>query len=163
MGSVSATFGRVKKTRVAAKFLPVLIFASASLFRFSAHAGNRIEDVPELASVLIHHFECESAIVLADTPLRRARFRIAPPSAVERPFESTISTGDDTLSAFADGRQLRLDWTRRGRAVASAWTMIQDSPTQGFVLIIYDPTNSVNQANVTCSAVTYAELTGAVK
>ncbi len=138
------------------KLLSFLAFSSL------ARADNSIGDLPELGQRIVHHYNCTAMLVVGpNSDNQEKSFTVDGQAGGQQGTSVTVSLGQDQLVASASNQMLSLDWTRSGKKIASSSTMIQVSDTKAYVLIVEDPANDSNQANISCSAVTFADQKGA--
>ncbi len=125
----------------------------------TAQAENSIRDLPELAQLLTHHYECRLAISYNDD-LKEVLFQFSPNLSGHGGQEVTLELQGNQVAAAANNQMLQVTWTRAGKGVASSLTMIQSSPTRAYVLMVNDPANDSNRVDLNCNAVQFSELKG---
>ncbi len=133
-----------------------LLCGTLSFFHSPARAEG-LASLPTLSQALIHHFQCK---LMASTGSG------APDAVQEReislsPFENrrtlTLSIEDSVITATFQTQSLDINWTRAGRVVVQSQMVMQETQTLAFVLIAQDPTNADAFANLSCSAVSFAD------
>lgn len=124
-------------------------------------AAPSIRDLPHLAALLVDRYECRLALSL-DQPddFKETNFQFSALLAGQQSAETTLKIRNDEVVASTNSQTLQIKWTRAGKGVASSLTMIKKSTTEAYVLIVNDPTNESNRVDLSCSAITFADLKG---
>ena len=138
--------------------LTALIVALSSLLFSSLASATSIADLPALSGLLIDHYDCRVAVFPAKGTFKELNFPLLTGLAGHQSMAVTLTDGDEKVVASVNSQMLQIEWTRSGVAVAQAQTMIMNSPSSAYVLIVVDPAGPDAQAHLNCSGVTFADV-----
>jgi|GEM_PF-4897680 len=129
----------------------------ALLFPVVASAQS-ITDLPEIAKLMVHHFDCRVAILPASGDAKELNFQIDPNVAGHQQTDFTLVSGADKVVASANAQMLAVVWTRGNDTIANSQAWVQKSTSQAMVLMVADPKDENNQVHLNCSAVTFDQV-----
>jgi hypothetical protein len=133
----------------------VLFFSKPSC----SFADTSIADSPILGALLVDHYECQLGIFL-ESPLasQNSKFQFSPKLSGHDGHDFVLKFNNEEVTTSANAQSLVLAWRRLGKMVAVSETVIDNSLTRNYVLIVFDPTDEQSQASVSCHAVTFADV-----
>jgi hypothetical protein len=117
-----------------------------------------ITNLPQLAKLMVHHYDCRAAILPSAGQPKELNFQISPQVAGHDQSDFTVAQGADKVVASANAQMLSIVWTRGSLTVANAQAWVQNSTTQALVLMVVDPKDENSQVHLNCNAVTFDQV-----